>query len=133
MLRQLTKVLHLSHQQDLNVTAGAVSLSDTVVQGITTDSGAINMAGNAISVLGGEGIDVTHSGTTITIAGELATGSNAGVASFDAADFNVSSGVVTIKAGWCWQRTTRKFCSNYRFYFSFSWFNFYHFSWNYST
>lgn len=82
-----------------NVTAGAVSLSDTVVQGITTDSGAINMAGNAISVLGGEGIDVTHSGTTITIAGELATGSNAGVASFDAADFNVSSGVVTIKAG----------------------------------
>ena len=80
-----------------NVTNGAVSLSDTVVQGITTDSGAINMAGNAISVLGGEGIDVTHAGTTITVAAELATGSNAGVASFDPADFSVTSGVVTIK------------------------------------
>lgn len=80
-----------------SVSAGHVSLSDTVVQAVTTDSGAMNMAGNAISVIGGEGIDVTHSGTTITIAGELATGSNAGVASFAPGDFNVTSGVVTIK------------------------------------
>jgi hypothetical protein len=80
-----------------SVTAGAVSLSDTVVQGITTDSGAMNMAGNAITILGGEGVDVTHSGTTITIAGEVATGSNLGVASFNSADFSVSAGAVSIK------------------------------------
>jgi hypothetical protein len=79
------------------VTAGNVVLSDTVVQGITTDSGAMNMAGNAITIVGGEGVDVSHSGTTITVAGEVATGSNLGVASFSSADFSVTSGAVTIK------------------------------------
>jgi hypothetical protein len=80
------------------VTAGNVVLNDNVVQGVTTDSGAINMAGNAISILGGEGIDVTHTGTTITVAGEVATGSNLGVASFDGNDFTVTAGAVSIKA-----------------------------------
>jgi hypothetical protein len=80
-----------------SVTAGNVVLSDTVVQGITTDSGAMNMAGNAITIVGGEGVDVTHSGTTITVAGEVATGSNLGVASFNSADFSVTAGAVTIK------------------------------------
>ncbi len=79
------------------VTAGNVVLNDNVVQNITTDSGAINMAGNAITILGGEGIDVTHSGTTITVAGEVATGSNLGVASFDGGDFTVTAGAVSIK------------------------------------
>jgi hypothetical protein len=79
------------------VTAGNVVLNDNVVQGITTDSGAINMAGNAITIVGGEGIDVTHTGTTITVAGEVATGSNLGVASFDGGDFTVTAGAVTIK------------------------------------
>jgi hypothetical protein len=80
------------------VTAGNVVLNDNVVQGVTTDSGAINMAGNAISILGGEGIDVTHTGTTITVAGEVATGSNLGVASFDSNDFTVTAGAVSIKS-----------------------------------
>lgn len=82
------------------VTSGVVTLSDTVVKSVTTDSGVMSMAGNAISILGGEGVDVTHAGTSITITGEYATGANAGIASFNAANFDVSNvGDVTIKTG----------------------------------
>jgi hypothetical protein len=83
-----------------NVTAGVVTLSDTVVKAVTTDSGAMSMGGNAISILGGEGIDVTHTGTSITVTGEYASGANAGIASFSATNFNVSNvGDVSIKDG----------------------------------
>ena len=84
---------------DFGVSSGAVSLSDTVVKAISTDSGALTVSGHGVSVLGGEGMDVTHSGTTITVAGEDASTTNKGVASFATADFGVSSGAVTIKAG----------------------------------
>jgi hypothetical protein len=51
---------------------------------ITTDSGggskATDTAGSAdFSVLGGAGIDVTNSGATVTVAGETASDSNAGI------------------------------------------------------
>jgi hypothetical protein len=82
---------------DFNVTTGAVELKDTVVKSITTDSGALTPSSHALSVLGGEGIDVTHTGTTITVAGEDATTTNKGVASFADANFTVSSGAVSTK------------------------------------
>jgi hypothetical protein len=43
-------------------------------------------------------MDVTHSGTAITVAGEDASTSNKGVASFASADFDVSSGAVSINS-----------------------------------
>jgi hypothetical protein len=82
---------------DFNVTAGAVELKDTVVKSVTTDSGALTPATHGFSILGGEGIDVTHSGSTITVAGEDASTSNKGVASFADANFTVTSGAVATK------------------------------------
>jgi hypothetical protein len=82
---------------DFNVTSGAVELKDTVVKSVTTDSGALTPATHGFSILGGEGIDVTHAGSTITVTGEDASTSNKGVASFATANFTVTSGDVTAK------------------------------------
>ena len=82
---------------DFNVTSGAVELKDTVVKSVTTDSGALTPSTHGFSILGGEGIDVTHAGSTITVAGEDASTSNKGVASFDTNNFTVTSGAVTAK------------------------------------
>lgn len=64
---------------DFNVTSGAVELKDTVVKAVTTDSGGLTPSGHGFSILGGEGMDVTHTGTTITVAGEDATTTNKGI------------------------------------------------------
>ena len=82
---------------DFNTTDGHVELEDTVVKTVTTDSGALTPSAHGLSILGGEGLDVTHAGTTITVAGEDASTTNKGVASFADADFTVTSGAVTIK------------------------------------
>ena len=55
---------------------------------------------NTLIITSGEGIDATVSATdTLTIAGEDASTSNKGVASFHSDNFAVSSGAVTIKDG----------------------------------
>tara|TARA_R100001443_G_scaffold27140_3_gene40435 strand:- start:12571 stop:14415 length:1845 start_codon:yes stop_codon:yes gene_type:complete len=66
---------------------------------VNTDSGNIDidLDSEALVIAGGEGIDTSGSGTTVTIAAEEATSSNKGVASFSTDNFTVSSGAVTIK------------------------------------
>ena len=67
---------------------------------ISADSGsniAIDLDSEVLAVSGGEGIDTSITGNAITIAGEEASTSNKGVASFSSDNFAVSSGAVTIK------------------------------------
>jgi hypothetical protein len=64
-----------------------------------TGTGAVDLDSQTMAFASGEGIDITHSGQTITVAGEDATTSNKGIASFSNDNFAVSSGAVTIKDG----------------------------------
>jgi|TARA_B110000263_G_scaffold193432_1_gene171512 hypothetical protein len=65
----------------------------------TAGNSQVDLDSQVLTFAGGEGMDVTHSGQAITVAGELATSSNKGVASYSADNFLVSSGVVTVKDG----------------------------------
>ena len=52
--------------------------------------------GNIMEFIAGEGVNTSASGNQLTIAGELASTSNIGVASFNSGNFTVSSGDVTV-------------------------------------
>ena len=52
--------------------------------------------GNIMEFIAGEGVNTSASGNQLTIAGELASTSNIGVASFSSDNFTVSSGDVTV-------------------------------------
>jgi hypothetical protein len=65
------------------------------------DSGSSNvdLDSQSFDIAGGSGITTTASGQTLTVAGDNATTSAKGVASFSSDNFAVSSGAVTIKDG----------------------------------
>jgi len=75
---------------------GFVTLDATVPITFSTDSGSATPAANTISIVGGEGIDTSGAGSTVTISGEDASTTNKGIASFNSADFSVAAGVVSL-------------------------------------
>ena len=84
-------------QQGRLTAAGEVDVATEL--SITGDTGttAISLLTEGLTVNGGEGIDVAVTNNAITISAEDASTTNKGVASFDAADFNVNAGVVSVK------------------------------------
>ena len=66
---------------------------------VVSDSGNIDidLDSESLTITGGEGIDTSATGTTLTVKGEDATSANKGIASFSTDNFSVSSGAVSIK------------------------------------
>ena len=109
-------VAHILSLDDTNVTAGSYGSASAIptftvdAQGRLTaassvtvdtysgwsqaaDSGTTKAVseGTTMTIAGGEGIDTSISGSIVTVAGEDASTSNKGIASFSSTDFNVSS------------------------------------------
>ena len=86
---------------NLSGTAGITNanLANPFIQ-FSDESSTVNSTalGGKLEFLAGEGINTTVGASSLTISAELATSSNAGVATFNTASFTVTSGDVTIKS-----------------------------------
>ena len=96
------------HTDNFAVSSGAVTIKDGGVVNAELANSTVTFAaeagsndavalGETFTFTAGEGINTTMGTNAVTIAGEEASTSNKGVASFSSDNFAVSSGVVTVK------------------------------------
>ena len=83
-------------QQGRLTAASQVAISTTLSTAGDATSGSVALNGGTLTFSGGEGIDIAASGSGITVAAEVATDTNLGVAAFNATDFGNASGVITV-------------------------------------
>ena len=89
------KTINASQLVDGSVSNAKLANSSLSFTDESSTAGSVSLGGT-LEFLTGEGINTTASGSTITIAAELATSSNAGVATFNTDNFTVTSGDVTV-------------------------------------
>ena len=78
--------------------ASTANVSSTLTIGADNGSDdVVNLLDSSLDIVGGTGITTTVSDNQISIAGDDATTTTKGIASFATADFSVSSGAVSIK------------------------------------
>lgn len=87
------------NEKGLVTAVGTAGISTSFTIAADTGTPDVFNNGETLSIVGGEGIDTTVSGSTntITISAENASDTNKGVATFNAANFLVTSGDVIIK------------------------------------
>ena len=89
----------LATQQSIKAYVDAeVTAQDLDFTTDTAGNSSVDLDSEILTLSGGEGMDVTHSGQTITIAGEDASLTNKGIASFDDTFFSASSGAISLDA-----------------------------------
>ena len=76
--------------------AGEIDVATTLTVNGDTGTTGISLLTEALQVSGGEGIDVAVTDNTITVSAEDATDTNKGIASFNATDFTVTAGAVSL-------------------------------------
>jgi len=89
------KTIDASSNTISNIGNSSLTNSTFTIRDESSTEDAIAL-GETLIVTGGEGIDTTIASNTLTIAAELATTSNKGVASFSSDNFAVNTGVVTV-------------------------------------